>query len=147
MDPVLKEYFKGQHCATICCSQPNQHPYCFSCFYVFDALHQRLIFKSSGNTYHEQLMKEFPNVAGSVLPDTLSKLRIRGLQFEGQVHDTADKAVMKEAYSCYHTSNPAALAFPGAIWVIDLLKVKFTDNKLGFGKKISWCREAKPIRS
>jgi len=145
MLPLIVDFLKAQTFATIACSRPNHQPYCFTCFYVFEETENRLIFKSSGTTYHEQLMREFPMLAGSILPDKLSRWHIRGLQFEAQVHATNDQDLLSRAGNLYHRAHPAALAMPGKIWLIDLLKVKFTDNKLGFGKKLSWEREPELI--
>lgn len=80
-------------------------------------------------------------IAGTVLPDTLNKLMVKGLQFEGKVLDPADKHA-QAAGAFYHKKNPLALAIPGFVWAVQINYLKMTDSTLGFGKKIIWERGA-----
>ena len=84
-------------------------------------------------------MKKNPFVAGTVLPDKLNKLTIKGIQFEAIVLDTQQPQVKKRLNN-YYKKHPAALAMPGDIWILQIEYIKMTDNTLGFGKKIIWNR-------
>ena len=129
-------YFESQTCASISCVDADGHPYCFNCFYVFDAENGSIYFKSSAETFHGQCMLNNANVAGTILPDKLNKLALKGIQFTGRI--ICDEVVKEKANSKYHREYPLALAMPGDIWTIKLLSAKLTDNSLGFGKKIKW---------
>jgi uncharacterized protein YhbP (UPF0306 family) len=143
MNKSIIQFLKDQTCASICCIDEQGKPYCFSCFYAFNEEEVLLYFKSSPNAHHSVLMKTNHFVAGTVLPDKLSKLLVKGMQFEGFVL-SARHPLMKGATGNYFTQHPLALAIPGEIWAIRIDQVKMTDNTLGFGKKISWSRTGKP---
>jgi uncharacterized protein YhbP (UPF0306 family) len=143
MNKSIIQFLKDQTCASICCTDEQGKPYCFSCFYAFHEEEGLLYFKSSPNSHHSALMKKNQFVAGTVLPDKLNKLIVKGIQFEGIVLDS-QHPLMKTAASRYFTQNPLALAIPGEIWAIRIDQIKMTDNTLGFGKKITWHRTERP---
>lgn len=142
MNETIIHFLEQQNCASICCIDEAGKPYCFSCFYAFSRIDGLIYFKSSSNSHHTQLMKKNPFVAGTVLPDKLNKLTIKGIQFEAIVLDTQHPLVKKRLNS-YYKKHPAALAMPGDIWVLQIEYIKMTDNTLGFGKKIIWNRVKK----
>ncbi len=139
MDGVLKKFIQQQACATICCTDEEGSPYCFSCFYAFNPGGGLLYFKSSDDTYHSVLVKRNPVIAGTILPDKLNKLIIRGIQLEGEVLEPFHP-LAKDAFAIYHKNIPMALAIKGKVFTIRLDVVKMTDSQLGFGKKITWKR-------
>jgi uncharacterized protein len=140
MNDKMISYFESQTCASISCLDADGNPYCFNCFYVFDAEYGSIYFKSSADTYHGQCMLMNKQVAGTILPDKLNKLALKGIQFTGRIL-THDEILKERARSKYHRSYPMALAMQGEIWIIKLLSAKLTDNSLGFGKKIKWSLE------
>lgn len=139
MNKNIALFLEQQTCANICCVDEAYHPYCFSCYYAFQRETGILFFKSSSNSHHALLMKNNPHIAGTVLPDKLSKLLVKGIQFEGMVLDIHD-ILMKDALSHYLKQHPLAIAIPGEIWGIQINSIKMTDSTLGFGKKITWNR-------
>ena len=140
MKESITRFLQQQTCATICCTDEYNKPYCFSCFYAFNYDEGLLYFKSAAASHHSSLMKNNPFVAGSILPDKLNKLVVKGIQFEGIVLNDEDPLV-KQALSIYLKQHPIALAIPGEIWVIQINHIKMTDSTLGFGKKITWYRD------
>lgn len=136
----INGYLKEQTCASVCCVDEQGQPYCFSCFYVYNGNEQLLYYKSSADTQHSLILSKNPVIAGTILPDKLSKLHVRGLQFEGAVLPFNHPLAIP-AGSFYHRKNPVALAIPGEVWTIQVNSIKFTDSGLGFGKKLSWSRE------
>ncbi|MBL0181441.1 MAG: pyridoxamine 5'-phosphate oxidase family protein [Chitinophagaceae bacterium] len=141
MTGKITDYIKEQTCASVCCVDELGQPYCFSCFYIYNSDEGLLYYKSSLSTQHSLILSKNPAVAGTILPDKLSKLHVRGLQFEGTLLPF-DHPAASAAASYYHRKNPMALAIPGEVWTIQVNSVKFTDSSLGFGKKLSWSREA-----
>ncbi|CAN5236847.1 YhbP family protein [soil metagenome] len=145
MKPIKPEmaiikFITDQTCATVCCVDENTDPYCFNCYYAFDAENCLLYFKSSVNSFHWKMLRENDSVAGTILPDKLSKLHVMGVQFKGIVLDKDDDFANK-AFATYHKKMPFALAMQGEVITIEITDIKMTDNKLGFGKKLLWKRE------
>lgn len=139
MNKHIAEFIVKQTCASICCTDELGNPYCFSCFYVLNSGDGLLYFKSSAGSKHAGMLQQNPNIAGTILPDKLNKLMVKGIQFEGRMLK-ADHPLTIAAPAHYYKKNPAALAIPGELWVIELLHIKMTDSTMGFGKKIIWER-------
>jgi uncharacterized protein len=137
MNEKISTYLENQTCANICSVDPEGLPYCFSCFYLFDKEKGLLCFKSSADTFHAKCLMENGNVAGTILPDKLDKLKVKGLQFKGEVLSRGHEYSIRSS-KLYHRKFPMALVIPGEIWTIRLSSVKFTDSTLGFGKKLHW---------
>lgn len=140
MNENIIKFISKQTCASLCViDQHENSPYCFSCFYAFNARLGLLYFKSSPAAHHSSLIAANPSIAGTILPDKLNVLQIRGIQFEGTVLPD-DHELVKDGSAQYHKQHPMALAMSGEIWTIQINEIKMTDNSLGFGKKITWER-------
>jgi uncharacterized protein YhbP (UPF0306 family) len=133
------QFIHSQKVATICCVDEQNKPYSFSCFYTFDRINCRLIFKSSITSRHSQLILEKPHIAGTILPDRLNILSLKGIQFSG-ITLSAAEADMHYARNLYHLKFPFAMAITGNIYAIQLDAIKMTDNAVEFGRKITWQR-------
>ncbi|MBC7507747.1 MAG: pyridoxamine 5'-phosphate oxidase family protein [Ferruginibacter sp.] len=140
MNQTIIQFLQKQTGATVSCVDEKSRPYCFSCFYAFNFEEGLLYYKSSSDTHHAQLMNTNPFIAGTVLPDKLNKLVVKGIQFEGIILEPSHSNP-EEASSCYYKKHPLALAVPGIIWAIQINHIKMTDSTLGFGKKITWGRD------
>ncbi len=140
MNTKIAQFISKQTCATVCCVDEKGNPYCFNCFYVFNSQEVLLYFKSSTGTRHAGMLANNPVVAGTILPDKLSMLQIRGIQFDGTVLSD-DHPLTRQAHGHYYKKHPTALAMPGEMWAIQLNSIKMTDNTLGFGSKLAWTRE------
>ena len=140
MDEKIKNFINKQTCANVCCVDEKGHPYCYTCFYSFEIDEMLLHYKSSNETHHSVLVLRTPFVSGTILPDALNVMQIKGIPFEGLILPF-DHSHTKNAISHFHKKHPIALAMPGEIWTIKLTSVKLTDNTLGFGKKLIWQRE------
>lgn len=140
MTPIQKnisDFLSENKVATVCFITNNSNPYCINCFYVFDEASQSLVFKSSYGTSHDTLVKEGASVAGTVIPDLINVLTLKGIQFNGLL--LSNKAI--EDYklnSLYIKTFPMSLAMPGYIWAVKFTNLKFTDNSVGFGHKTNW---------
>jgi uncharacterized protein YhbP (UPF0306 family) len=139
MNDAIIQFIKKQTCATICCTDKDGDPYCFSCFYAFNREKGLLYYKSSPSAKHSIIMSRNPIIAGTILPDKLNILQIKGIQFEG-VLLAADDPLSEKATLHYYARHPIALTMPGDTCVVKLNSIKMTDSSLGIGKKISWSR-------
>lgn len=135
----IVHFIEKQNSATICCTGNAGNPYCFSCYYAINLKDGLLYFKSSVEAYHSILLKENPVIAGTILPDSLNKLKIKGVQLTGELLNNQD-ALVKDAYILYHRKHPIALAIKGEVFTIRLDSIKMTDSTKVFGKKIFWNR-------
>ena len=144
MNEIIKQFIQRQNCATICCADEKNKPHCFSCFYIFNPEEGLLYFKSSDDSYHSEAIKSNPVIAGTILPDKLNKLIIRGAQLEGNIVEELHP-LAKDAFTIYHKKVPMALAIKGKVYTVRLNAVKMTDSHFGFGKKITWNRSETEI--
>jgi uncharacterized protein len=140
MNESIIKFIEKQKVATVCCIDDDGSPYCFSCFYVFDKSSYFLYFKTSSSSHHSSLLEKNPAVAGTIQPDKLNPLAIKGLQYQGHVLNTDDvKSGIAKAF--YHYRFPFASVMPGHVRIIELTEIKMTDNSAGFGKKILWKKD------
>jgi uncharacterized protein YhbP (UPF0306 family) len=144
MNQDIKEFIIKQKCANIACVNTEGVPYCFSCFYAFNSEEGCLYFKSSVDTYHIKLITEHPLIAGTILPDKLPVISMKGVQFQGEVL-RPDHPLSKSSAKKYYSINPLAIAVPGEIWTVLIHHIKMTDSSKGFGKKTEWTRTEMPV--
>ena len=114
-------------------------PWCANAFYVFDTQEEAFIITSEAKTRHAQLFLENPKVAGTVVLETEEIGKIRGLQFTGTVR-RCDGGLFDRCRLLYLKRFPYAVFKGGEVWQITLDSLKYTDNRLGFGKKLHWQR-------
>ena len=141
MSQRIIDFIRKQTCGNLCCVDEQGNPYCFSFFYSFDEKEKMLFYKSSDETMHSEILHHNNKVAGTILPDKLNLLQIKGIQFEGVILPSGHP-LTKIASSHYHKKHPVAIAMPGDIWIVQVNRFKFTDNSLGFGKKLIWNRDS-----
>ena len=146
MNEKITAFISKQTCGNLCCVDKDGKPWCFSFFYAFNKAEGLLYYKSSEDTRHSGIIMENPFVAGTILPDKLNLLQIKGVQFEATVIPFED-TLAKGAYSAYHKKFPFSIAMPGQIWTIRLEEIKYTDNSLGFGTKLKWNRAEMSLNS
>lgn len=140
MEKAISDFIKANRIASISCVDEEGKPYCFHCFYAYDEKNHALFFKSSISSLHSMLLTKNSNIAGSILPEKLDFLTLKGIQLTGKILEEPNlKQINPEAL--YHKAFPFAYAKPGKVWCIELLKVKMSDNSKIFGKKLLWEKE------
>ncbi|MBK7562649.1 MAG: hypothetical protein IPQ06_05175 [Chitinophagaceae bacterium] len=140
MNDRISKFIEKQTCANVCCVDEKSNPYCFSCFYAFHSGKGLLYFKSSSSAHHSSIIANNRLIAGTILPDKLNTVLVKGIQFEGVVLPE-EHPYGSDASGQYHKKFPMALMIPGEIWIIQINSIKMTDSAIGFGKKITWNRE------
>jgi uncharacterized protein YhbP (UPF0306 family) len=138
MPEQIASFLEEQSVVTIATSIDNQ-PYCASCYLAFEPGYNLLEFKSDSDTRHIEEALQNNLVGDTVLPDKITQAKPKGVQFTG-VFSKAEDSVGDKAKKAYLRKYPVAGIFRGDIWVIELSKIKFTDNTLVFGKKTLWER-------
>jgi uncharacterized protein YhbP (UPF0306 family) len=96
-----------------------------------------LVFTSNKSTRHIKEISQNPLVAGSIVLETETVGKIQGLQFCGTMTEASGKLKLK-ATAAYLARFPYAVLSGTPLWIVEITYAKFTDNRLGFGKKLVW---------
>jgi len=136
VDGRIIKFFRKHHVLTIATSVDNV-PWSANCFYVYLEEENALVFTTDGDTRHGKEFIKNPNVAGSVVLETMVIGRIRGIQFQGIVTEPEGELLSKAKWAYLKKFPPAAL-MDTHLWIVMLTLIKMTDNRLGFGKKLMW---------
>lgn len=137
VDERIVKFIKKHHVLTLATlAEGGTQPYVANCFFAYDAERNLFIFTSDVATRHGAEMSVNPAVALSVVRETRIVGAIEGLQVTGRVECGDD-----EAKSRYLRRFPYAVVAPLTLWMVRPEFMKFTDNKLGFGKKLIWQSE------
>lgn len=138
IDPRIEAFIAKHHVMTLATEADGQ-PYCAHLFYAYDKTTRIFTVTTSAETRHGTEAIQNERVAGSITVENRTVGLLRGLQFCGRMY--RPDAVQSEALrKRYLRRFPYAAAMPLDLWAIELTFAKLTDNRLGFGKKITWCR-------
>ncbi|MEE4116862.1 MAG: pyridoxamine 5'-phosphate oxidase family protein [Marinilabiliaceae bacterium] len=138
IDPRIVKFIKAHHVLTIATSTDDK-PWTANCFYVFLEDEAVFVFTTDDDTRHGKEFEKNPLVAGSVVLETNVIGKIQGIQFEGKASRPGDD-LAKKAKKAYLRRFPVAALMNTSLWIVELSHIKMTDNRLGFGKKLSWNR-------
>ena len=138
VDKRIIKFFRKHHVLTIATTVDNE-PWCANCFYVYLEEENALVFTTDSNTRHGKEFIKNPNVAGSVVLETIIIGKIRGIQFRGIISEPEGEILSKAKWAYLKKFPPAAL-MDTHLWVVKLTLIKMTDNRLGFGKKMIWIK-------
>ena len=139
VDKRIVRFFRKHHVLTIA-TTVNNEPWCANCFYVYLEEENVLIFTTDTETRHGKEFILNPLVAGSVVLETPLIGKIRGIQFQGLVSEPRGE-LSEKIKSAYLKRFPVAMLMETRLWVVELTYIKYTDNRLGFGKKVIWHEE------
>jgi uncharacterized protein len=139
-DKIILEFIKKHHVLTLATSV-NDEPWCANCFYSFLKDEMIMVFTSDEKTKHIQDALKNCKVAGSVVLETSVVGKIQGAQLTGILAESSGELSSKVQMS-YLKRFPFAVLSSTKLWTFTLQSVKMTDNRLGFGKKLFWNREA-----
>ncbi|MCG8411766.1 MAG: pyridoxamine 5'-phosphate oxidase family protein [Bacteroidales bacterium] len=140
IDKRIIDFINKHHVLTLATTH-KEIPYCANCFYVYFPEKNMLVFTSDNKTKHAKDAANQNIVAGSIVLETNVVGKIQGVQFQGKMFEPKEE-LLKEVKTQYLKRFPVAMLMKTNLWVIELSFVKFTDNRLGFGKKLIWGNEA-----
>jgi uncharacterized protein YhbP (UPF0306 family) len=143
-DSSVIEFIKKHHVLTLATCNGSV-PYCSNMFYALLEKEFCLVFTSDKNTRHIMEASENPIVAGSIVLETETVGKIRGLQFCGKMMEVSGKLKTK-AIAVYLKRFPYAILSGTPVWVVEIIFTKFTDNRLGFGKKLIWRKDTPEVK-
>ena len=132
----MLHFLRRHHVLTLATCRDNR-PWCCQCFYVYVERLCGLAFTSDTTTRHIIEAMQQPYIAGSIVLETSLIGKLQGIQLEGKLIE-ADGELLKEIKTAYMKRFPIAMLMNTHLWFIELLTMKMTDNRLGFGKKLYW---------
>lgn len=132
----ITDFIKEHHVLTLATCVDNK-PWCANCFYVYLEDENCFVFTSDDATKHVQDVSLNSKVAGSVVLETNTVGKIRGIQFRG-IMEIPKKELASKVKKAYLKRFPFAVLMKTSLWVIHVNYIKMTDNRLGFGKKLIW---------
>jgi len=136
VDKRIRKFFRKHHVLTIASSADNI-PWCASCFYVYLEEENALVFTTDLKTRHGREFLRNNSVSGTIALETRIIGKIRGIQFSGNVSEP-EGTLASRAKSAYLKRFPVAMLMETRLWVVKISLIKYTDNRLGFGKKLIW---------
>ena len=120
---AIGRWLSKQHVVTWCVSREDEL-WCANAFYVYDPDTVAFYLLSEEHTRHGQMTGQRAKV-----------------QFKGEIRRLSgdEEARMRQRYV---KRFPVARMLSAPVWEIRPDEIKFTDNTLGFGKKLHWRRDA-----
>lgn len=139
MEQRIIDFIKEHHVLTLATAFDNQ-PWTANCFYAWLQEEDAFVFTSDSDTKHIQDLAQGTKVAGSVVLETKTVGKIRGIQFTGRLYEPKED-LLKKSKTTYLKRFPYAALMKTRLWILEVDYIKMTDNRLGFGKKLVWERE------
>ena len=136
VDPRIVAFIRRHHVMTVA-TVSGEGPYCANLFYAWMSGEGRFVVTSDAATRHGAEALADGRVAGSVVLETRVVGRVQGLQFRGRM-ERVEGEPARAARNAYLKRFPYAAAADLELWTIEPTLLKYTDNTLGFGKKLIW---------
>ncbi len=137
---AINRWLAKQHVVSWCVANRGEL-WCANAFYFYDAQKVAFYILSEDQTRHSQMTGLQAKVAGTVNGQPKTVALIRGVQFTGEIRRLEGEE-SEAPRAQYNRRFPVARMLSAPMWEIRLHELKFTDNTLGFGKKLHWIRDA-----
>lgn len=137
---AISRWLAKQHVVTWCVANRGEL-WCANAFYIYDPQKVAFYLLSEDHTRHSQMTGLQANIAGTVNGQPKTVALIRGVQFTGEIR-RLEVAESVGPRAQYNRRFPVARVLSAPMWEIRLTELKFTDNTLGFGKKLHWIRDS-----
>lgn len=138
-DKKIVRFIAAHHVLTLATCADGE-PYCSNMFYAYMEAENLFVFTSDSATRHIRDVSHNAFVAGSIVLETKIVGKVQGLQLQGFMTRPAGRE-LKAAKIAYLKKFPYAAVMDLELWTLQPTFFKLTDNRLGFGKKITWQRE------
>ena len=137
---AINRWLMKQHVVSWCVASRGEL-WCANAFYIYDPQQVAFYILSDDHTRHSQMTGLQSSVAGTVNGQPKTVALIRGVQFTGEIRRMEEEESAGPRAQ-YNRRFPVARMLSAPMWEIRLTEIKFTDNTLGFGKKLHWLRES-----
>ena len=141
-DYRIVKFIRRHHVMTIATCM-NGQPWCANMFYAYEESGNVFIFTSDLSTRHASEAVADSRAAGSVVLESRVVGRLQGLQFSGIVRRPRESE-REQVKKIYLKRFPYAAVAELELWIFEPYVFKYTDNTLGFGKKLYWNKEIQP---
>ena len=140
-DKLILTFVRKHHVMTLA-TMSESGPWCANAFYAFDAESATFVITSDPVTRHGSEMLANSAVAASIVLETRVVGRVQGLQIAGRAEQLTEEHPLYETLrKAYLKRFPYAVVAPLKLWALHADTLKYTDNTLGFGKKLIWTRD------
>jgi uncharacterized protein YhbP (UPF0306 family) len=136
IDKRIILFIKKHHVLTLA-TFDDDGVYCSNVFYAYDTGNNMFVFYSDYKTKHFVDMKKNKNVAASIVLETKIVGKIQGLQLNG-IATQPSYEMRRHCKNIYIKRFPYAIISSADLWMLEITFAKYTNNMLGFGKKIIW---------
>lgn len=136
---AISRWLAKQHVVSWCVAKEGEL-WCANAFYVYDPQRVAFYLLSEETTRHGQMTGQQAPVAGTINSQPKTVALIRGVQFKGEIRLLSGEEA-EEKRALYVKRFPVARMLSAPVWELRLDELKFTDNTLGFGKKLHWLRD------
>lgn len=136
---AISRWLAKQHVVSWCVAKEGEL-WCANAFYVYDPQRVAFYLLSEETTRHGQMTGQRAPVAGTINGQPKTVALIRGVQFKGEIRLLSGEEA-EEKRTLYVKRFPVARMLSAPVWELRLDELKFTDNTLGFGKKLHWLRD------
>jgi len=136
LDKRIIRFLLKHHVMTLSTANDNR-PWSCSCFYVYEEKNNKFLITSDSDTRHIAEVIKQPYVSIAIALETTMIGKIQGVQLTGVMSELKDDE-LSLAKKAYIKRFPVAAFTKMQLWSIDPDFIKFTDNRLGFGKKMIW---------
>jgi uncharacterized protein YhbP (UPF0306 family) len=135
-DARIVRFLKKHHVLTLATAEDHEL-WCANLFYAWWEERQAFVFTSALDTRHAAEALKHPDVAGSVVLETRVVGNVQGVQFQGKMF-RPEGEILQMAKKRYLRRFPYAAVMDLELWLLEVTRLKFSDNTLGFGKKLIW---------
>lgn len=139
IDRKIEAFIEEHHVMTLATGGADTL-HCCNLFYVYVPDARVFVATSSAETFHVCQLEQNDRIAASIVLETSVVGQIRGLQIRGSMRRPKGER-LRSARKAYLKRFPFAVFMDVDVWVIEPDYFKYTDNRLGFGKKIVWEKE------
>jgi len=138
IDKKITEFINEHHVATFTVSD-GKDIWSWHALYVYLVEENLFVIASESKTKHIQMLLNGGNsvLAGAIALETETIGLIRGVQFKAEIK-ICNGTILNKYRLRYLKRFPYAVLVGGDLWTIKMTEIKFTDNRLGFGKKLIW---------
>lgn len=137
VDRRIIRFIGRHHVMTIASAATECGPYCANVFYAYLPERNLFVFTSDDRTRHYREMYLDDRVAATIVLETRTVGQVQGLQILGRAA-LVRQADTTAARNAYLKQFPYAVVADLTLWTLRPTSMKYTDNRLGFGKKLMW---------
>lgn len=141
IDSKIISFIERHHVLTLA-TVGDKTPHCSSLFYSWLKESECFVFASAQSTRHAKDAMAQGDVAASIVLESKIIGKLQGLQLQGDMKLCLEESaeLLKAAKRSYLKRFPYAITMisDSELWILKPYFLKYTDNRLGFGKKLTW---------